>query len=92
MKPKLRETAVRHPERHYTVILERDKPGYHAFCPALPGCQSKGKTLDAAMRNVRKAARSYCKRLLDNGESPPEENILFGWVTYAARSSGAKNH
>lgn len=25
----------------YTIILEReDDGGYHAFCPALPGCHS----------------------------------------------------
>jgi len=27
---------------NYTIILEReDDGGYHAFCPALPGCHSQ---------------------------------------------------
>ena len=33
----------------YTVIFETQPDGgYHAFCPALPGCHSEGDTLDEA--------------------------------------------
>jgi len=40
----------------YTVIFEtQTEGGYHAFCPALPGCHSEGDTLDEATANIREA-------------------------------------
>lgn len=41
----------------YTAIFEAQADGgYHAFCPALPGCHSEGDTLDEAIANIREAA------------------------------------
>lgn len=41
-------------EYNYTVILEREEGGgYHAFCPALPGCHTQGDTYDEAMENIK---------------------------------------
>lgn len=49
-----------------SVVIERDDFGYYAYCPALPGCQSQGKTLDEAMSNIREAAELYLETLTED--------------------------
>ena len=62
----------------YTVIFERQPDGgYHASCPALPGCHSEGDTLDEATANAREAIAVYLESLRAHGESPPVEDILI---------------
>ena len=40
--------------RKFTVVIERDEDGYYvASVPALPGCHTQGKNLDALMKRVR---------------------------------------
>ena len=51
----------------YTVIFEReDDGGYHAFCPALPGCHSQGETIDEALANIREAIDLYIEDMIEN--------------------------
>jgi antitoxin HicB len=39
-----------------TVILEpEDGGGFSVHCPALPGCNSQGDTLDDALANIKEA-------------------------------------
>ncbi len=65
----------------YTVILDRESDGgFHASCPALPGCHSQGDTLDEAMTNVREAIEVYLESLAAHGENPPREDMLFAPV------------
>ncbi len=62
----------------YTAIFEvQPDGGYHAFCPALPGCHTEGDTLDEAVANLREAIAVYVERLLAHGEEPPVEDILI---------------
>jgi len=42
-----------------SIIIERDKHGYYAYCPELPGCQSQGNSLDEVMGNIREAVELY---------------------------------
>ena len=49
----------------YTVVLEHEADGgYHAFCPALPGCHTQGDTLDEAVANAREAIALYIESLM----------------------------
>lgn len=77
MKAKSRQRTVRQGERHYTVILEPDEGGYHAFCPALPGCHTCGDTIEEAMKNIREAVEVYCESLLEDGEPLPVEDLII---------------
>ncbi len=71
-------------ERRYTVLLERESDGgYHASCPALPGCHTQGDTLDEAVENISDAMRLYLESLRDHGEDIPEEDILIKPVKVA---------
>lgn len=62
---------------HYTVIIEPDGDGYHAFCPALPGCHTCGDTLEEAMGNIREAVKAYCESLRKEGEQLPVEDLII---------------
>lgn len=43
----------------YRVVLEKNRLGYHVYCPDLPGCHSEGRTLRAALANIQDAIRTY---------------------------------
>lgn len=43
------------------LIYDEEYKGYVADVPQLPGCMSQGKTVEAALKNVRKAIRLYLK-------------------------------
>ena len=77
MSAPAKKRRVRHGDRHYTVILEPDGDGFHAFCPALPGCHTCGDTLEEAMRNIREAAKAYCQSLRKDGEALPQEDLII---------------
>ncbi|KPK77752.1 MAG: hypothetical protein AMJ89_01880 [candidate division Zixibacteria bacterium SM23_73] len=63
---------------NYTIILEREEDGgYHAFCPALPGCHTQGDTYDEAMENIKDAIRLYIESLKAHQDPIPEEDITI---------------
>ena len=74
---KTRRKKVRHGEHHFTVILEPDEGGYHAFCPALPGCHTCGDTIEEAMKNIREAVEVYCESMRKHGEPLPNESYII---------------
>lgn len=41
------------------LVYDPDYKGYVADVPELPGCMSQGKTIDAALKNVREAILLY---------------------------------
>jgi predicted RNase H-like HicB family nuclease len=43
------------------LVFDPEYKGYVADVPQLPGCMSQGKTVGAALRNVRSAIRAYLK-------------------------------
>lgn len=45
----------------YNLVYDEEYHGYVVDVPQLPGCMSQGKTVEAALRNVRKAIRLYLK-------------------------------
>lgn len=58
--------------RRYTIILKHEgEGGYHAFCPALPGCHSQGETEDEAIANIAEAIDLYLESLQAHNEPVP---------------------
>ena len=41
------------------LVYDSEYKGYVADVPELPGCMSQGKTVDAAVKNVREAIGLY---------------------------------
>lgn len=45
----------------YNLVYDPEYRGYVVDVPQLPGCMSQGKSVEAALKNVRKAIRLYLK-------------------------------
>ncbi len=56
-------------KRHFLVnlVFDPEYNGYVADVPQLPGCMSQGKTVEAALKNVRKAIIAYLKAASEDG-------------------------
>lgn len=60
----------------FRIVVEPDKmpdgtPAFHAFAPALRGCDTWGHTADEAIANAREAVELYVADLVEAGEPVP---------------------
>ncbi len=62
----------------FSVVIEKDKDGYFAFCPELQGCYTQGDTYEEALENIRDAIRLHVEDRIEEGEeiSQPESISL----------------
>lgn len=58
-----------------SVVVEKDKDGYYAYCPELQGCYSQGSTYEEAIENVRDAIKLHIKDRLENNEEVPHTEM-----------------
>jgi len=56
----------------FSVVIERDKDGYFAFCPELQGCYSQGDTYEEVLENIRDAIQLHLEDRLESGEEVPQ--------------------
>jgi predicted RNase H-like HicB family nuclease len=69
--------------RQFDVIVERDGEGYFvASVPALPGCHTQAKSLDALMERVREAIELCLE--VEGDEFEPLDFVGVQRVTIAA--------
>ena len=52
----------------FSVIVERDKEGYFAFCPELQGCYTQGDTYEQVIANIKDAIKLHVEDRLANKE------------------------
>jgi len=45
----------------FSVVIEKDKEGYFAFCPEFQGCYTQGDTYEEALENIKDAIRLHVK-------------------------------
>ncbi len=57
----------------FTVVIEPDEYGYHAYAPALPGCHTFADTIEEARENIKEAIELHVSSMLEDGESIPVE-------------------
>jgi predicted RNase H-like HicB family nuclease len=74
----------------FRVVVEEDttasgQEAYHAYCPALEGCRTWGRTYDEALANVREAIELYIDDLSEAREAVPLDPQCgaFEWHTPA---------
>jgi len=53
----------------FSVVIEKDKDGYFAFCPELQGCYTQGKTYEEALQNIVDAIRLHIEDRIATGET-----------------------
>ena len=59
--------------RRYTILLYPEDGQVSVLVPALPGCTTRGDTLDEALANAREAIEGHVATLEDLGRYVPEE-------------------
>jgi predicted RNase H-like HicB family nuclease len=58
---------------NFTVVIEPDENGFHAYVPALPGCHTFGETLDETRKHVAEAIELHVESMIEDGEAVPVE-------------------
>ena len=58
---------------NFTVVIEPDETGFHAYVPALPGCHTFGGTLDEARAHITEAMELHVESMIEDGEPVPVE-------------------
>jgi len=61
---------------HFSVVIERDKEGYFAFCPELQGCYTQGDNYEEVLENVKDAIRLHVEDRLRSGEDIPQMDSI----------------
>ena len=51
-----------------SIVIEKDKDGYYAYCPELQGCCSQGSTYEEALKNIRDAIKLHIEDRIAEGE------------------------
>jgi predicted RNase H-like HicB family nuclease len=65
----------------FPVIIEKDRNGYFAACPALQGCYTQGTSYEEALQNIQEAISLHVEDRLENGELIPiSDEISFTTV------------
>lgn len=66
-------------------VTERGERAFHAFCPALKGCHTWGRSYEEALANIREAIELYIDDLREAGEPVPHdpEQGAIEWATPA---------
>jgi antitoxin HicB len=55
----------------FHVVVEPDEDVWMAYCPALQGCTTWGRTRGEALKNIEEAVQAYVESLLKHGEPIP---------------------
>ncbi|MEJ7555186.1 MAG: type II toxin-antitoxin system HicB family antitoxin [Aquificaceae bacterium] len=50
----------------FQVVIQKDKHGYFAYCPELPGCHTQGDTFDEVVKNIKEAIELYLETLTED--------------------------
>jgi predicted RNase H-like HicB family nuclease len=58
------------------VVIEKDKDGYFAFCPALQGCYTQGASYEEALNNIEDVIRLHIEDRLASGEPIPTAEMV----------------
>ncbi|MFQ6082880.1 MAG: type II toxin-antitoxin system HicB family antitoxin [Candidatus Aminicenantia bacterium] len=67
-----------------SVIIEKDKDGYFAFCPEFPGCYTQGDSFEEALENIKDAVKLYIEDMIESGEEVPKfEAITMSQIEVA---------
>ena len=54
-----------------SIVVEKDKNGYFAFCPELQGCYSQGNTYEEAVENIKDAIKLHLEDRIKSREDIP---------------------
>jgi predicted RNase H-like HicB family nuclease len=56
----------------FSIVIEKDKDGYFAFCPELQGCYSQGENYEEALKNIKDAIKLHVEDRIESQEEVPQ--------------------
>jgi len=56
----------------FSIVIEKDKDGYFAFCPELQGCYSQGVSYEEALENIKDAIKLHVEDRIESQEEMPQ--------------------
>ncbi len=59
------------------VVINKDGSEYHAYCPALKGLHTCGKTKKETINNIKNAVGAYIYSLIKHNEPVPCCKIIY---------------
>ena len=65
-------------KRVYKVVVEPDEyedgtPAFHAYCPALKGARTHGRSREEALENIQQVVQMVVDEIVDDGSNPPPD-------------------
>lgn len=60
----------------FSVVIEKDRDGFFAFCPELQGCYTQGDTYEEVSDNIKDAIRLHVEDRLEDGEEIPQSESV----------------
>ena len=60
----------------FSVVVEKDKDGYFAFCPELQGCYTQGDSYEEALQNIKDAIHLHVEDRIESGEEIPQPESI----------------
>ena len=65
----------------FSIVIERDKDGYFAFCPELQGCYAQGNSYEESVENIKDAIKLHLQdRTASKEELPKSESVSLSTV------------
>ena len=60
----------------FSVVIEKDRDGYFAFCPELQGCYTQGDTYEEVLENIKDAMRLHVEDKIESNEDIPQSESV----------------
>ncbi len=79
-----RKSTKSSPAYQFSVVIEPDEGGFHAYVPSLPGCHSFGNTLEQTRTNIVEAIELHIEGLVENKLPVPVDRVIVERLVLAA--------
>ncbi len=60
----------------FSVVIEKDKDGYFAFCPELQGCYTQGDNYEEALENIKDTITLHIEDRIEAGEEITQSETI----------------
>ena len=77
----------------FTVVIEPDEEGFHAYAPALPGCHTLAPTIDETRANIAEAIKLHIESMQQDidGITIEGDSLLITRLSVPVAASAASS-
>ena len=78
-------------KQRFAIVIEKAGDNYSAYAPDVPGCITVGDTIEETKRNMVEALELHFEGLIEQGEIPPNPEVVVDQVEAAIPTPTAVN-